>query len=168
MTWDAYNRRKEALQEVLAIADIQGNADPVSMWNDNESANDVFDSATDMALDVQMNWYQRLSGQLDRALSTGSADLEILTIDAWAHAAAQMPGTRTLLDASESEPELEKALANEYALIARSAGIPLNHPELIAHGRRLRGIARTQVVGVPEIPETPAGLFARIKDALAA
>lgn len=173
MTWDAYNRRKIALREVLAIADLdREGANATQLLERVEGANAAFDNEVELLRDVQMNWYQRLSGQLDRTLSEGAADLETLTIDAWAAAAAEMPGARALLDANEDQPELGKAFTKERDFLGRSAGIPGSHPDLMAHGQRIKDAARSQyianAVDIAEIPDTPAGLFSRIREAFAA
>ena len=172
MTWDAYNRRKEALREVLAIADRRReDAHATELLNDVEGAKLAFVNEAELLLDVQMTWYQRLSGQLDRTLSVGAKDLETFTIDAWTEAAAAMPGARALLDANADMPELQKAFAKELEFLGRSAGIPGNDPDLIGHGQRIKETAKEGVVHIreiPAIPDTPAGLFARIREALAA
>ena len=169
MTWDAYNRRRDALREVLAVADShREDANPTKLMTELEAANIAFGSVAELMLDVQMNWFQRLSGQLDRAFTEGADDLEESTIKAWADAATQMPGARALIDASEDMPELQRGMLNEYVFLARSAGVPANHPDLVGHGKRMRTAAKRQVVDVPEMPDTPDGFFARIREALAA
>ena len=169
MTWDAYNRRREALREVLAVADShREDANPSKLMTEVEAANSTFGCVVELMLDVQMNWFQRLSGQLDRAFAEGVDDLEESIIKAWSDAAAQMPGARALIDASEDMPELQRALTNEYVFLARSAGVPSYHPDLVGHGQRMRSAAKVQLVDVPVVPDTPAGLFARIREAFAA
>lgn len=172
MTWDAYNRRKDALREVLAIADRRREeATASNLLNTVEGADLAFANEVDMLFDVQMIWFQRLSGQLDRTLSAGAEDLEIVVINAWADAAAQMPGARALLDANADLPELCKAFAKELEFLGRSAGIAGNRGDLIGHGQRLKEAARDDAaahVHIREIPDTPAGLLARIREALAA
>lgn len=169
MTWDAYNRRKEALREVLAIADRRREeATATELLNEVEGAKAAFGDEVELLLDLQMNWYQHLSGQLDRTLSVGADDLEALTIDAWSTIASERPGTRVLLDAGEDRAEMHLAFAKEHEFLGRSAGIPGDHPDLLAHGRRIKEAARGQVVDIPVIPDTPAGLFNRIRGAFAA
>lgn len=169
MTWDAYNRRKVALREVLAIADRRrGETAATELLDTVEGANLAFTNEAELLLDVQMTWFQRLSGQMDRTLSMGAEDLETLTIAAWADAAAEMPGARALLDANAELPELQKAFAKEFEFLGRSAGVPANHPDLNGHGLRVKQTAKANVVEIPVIPDTPAGLFARIREALAA
>jgi len=64
MTWDAYNRRKEALREALAIADRrQEEVSATELLGTVEGASLAFANEAELLLDVQMTWYQRLSGQ---------------------------------------------------------------------------------------------------------
>ena len=171
MTWDAYNRRKEALREVLTIADRhREEVSATELLDTVEGANRAFTNVAELLLEVQMNWYQRLSGQVDRTLSVGAEDLETVVTKAWTDAAAQMPGARALIDAHADMPELQKAFAKEHEFLGRSAGVPGNHPDLTGHGQRIKETAREDVVyaDIWEVPDTPAGLFARIREALAA
>ena len=169
MTWDAYNRRKEALREVLAIADRRREESTATeLLAEVEGANHAFVNEAELLLDMQMNWYQHLSGQMDRSLSLDAEDLETVAINAWHEVAAQMPGARTLLDGNVDMPELQKAFAHEHNLLARAAGIPANHPDLAGHGNRIKETARMTMEYAPVIPDTPAGIFARIRETLAA
>lgn len=172
MTWDAYHRRKDALREVLAIADRRREETTATELLDTvDGAKLAFANDIELLFDVQMSWHQRLSGQLDRTLSAGAEDLEHVVTNAWSDAAAEMPGARTLLDANATRPELQKAFAKELEFLGRSAGIPGNHDDLIGHGQRIKAAARQDVhfaSVVPEIPDTPAGLLDRIRGALAA
>ncbi|MGZ5371705.1 hypothetical protein [Aeromicrobium sp.] len=175
MTWDAYNRRKNALREVLAIADRHRSGrhreiTATELLAEAEGANSAFANVDELLLEVQMNWFQRLSGRLDRGLGVGAEDLEADVTSAWAEIAAEMPGTRALLDANADMPALQRAYAKEHEFLARSAGVRGHYPDLIGHGQRIRETARESVVhaDIPEIPDTPAGLFTRIREALAA
>lgn len=168
MSWNAYNRRQNALREVLAVVDSRrdDSLNAFTIIAESETARAAFGTAAELMLDAQMAWYQRLSGQLDRAWTEGAHDREDLVINAWREAATQMPSARALIDANDQMPELQRALANERVLLARSAGL-YSH-ELEATGERLRAAAKAQVVEVPETPDAPAGLFSRIREALAA
>ena len=69
MTWNAYNRRKEVLREMLAIADQRRNDITLTDLLDTvDGGREVFSNETELLFDMQMNWFQRLSGQLDRLL----------------------------------------------------------------------------------------------------
>ncbi len=157
MTWNAYNRRKEVLREMLAIADQRRNDVTLTDLLDSvDGGREAFANETELLFDIQMNWFQRLSGQLDRLLVDSVDTPEIMAVTAWVTAAGEMPGARALLDAEVDNPVLAKAFAKELALLAASAGVPANHPDLNGHGKRLRDSARDSVVYVDVVvDETP-------------
>lgn len=146
MTWNAYNRRKEVLREILAIADKRRELSITDLLDTVDGAREAYPTETELLFDIQMNWFQRLSGQLDRQLSEGVDTPEIMAVSAWVNAASEMPGARTLLDAEINNPALGKAFAKELTLLAASAGVPWNHPDLNGHGKRLQDSARESVV----------------------
>ena len=146
MTWNAYNRRKEVLREILAIADQRRDFSITDLLDTVDGGREAYANETELLFDVQMTWFQRLSGQLDRLLIDGVDTPEIMAITAWVNAAGEMPGARALLDAELSNPALGKAFAKELTLLAASAGVPANHPDLNGHGKRLRDSARESVV----------------------
>jgi hypothetical protein len=145
MTWDAYNRRKEVLREVLAVADRQRDI-PLTELLDTVDGGHAFANETELLLNIQMTWFQRLSGQMDRLVNDGADTPEMVAITAWVNAAAEMPGARALLDAHRDVPALRKAYAKEHGFLAASAGVPANHPDLSGHGRRIQDVARESVV----------------------
>ena len=146
MTWNAYNRRKEVLREILAIADQRRDVSITDLLDTVDGGREAYANETELLFDIQMTWFQRLSGQLDRQLIDGVDTPEIMAISAWVNAASEMPGARTLLDAEVNNPALGKAFAKELTLLAASAGVPWNHPDLNGHGERLRDSARESVV----------------------
>ena len=169
MTWDAYNRRTPVLREVLAIADRRRDITVDEAFEIVPEAENVFDGTTDLLLDVQMRWFQRLNGQMERQLTEGSDDPEKTAIDAWKAAATAMPGARALLDTNLRRPEMAKALAHESRFMAIAAGVPDEHPELEARGRFVVEKARDTVVyDQSGQAEATNGLMARLRHALAA
>jgi hypothetical protein len=169
MTWDAYNRRKPVLRDVLALADQRRDITVEEAFALVPEAADVFADTTDLLLDVQMLWFQRLSGQMELQLTEGTDSPEMTAINAWMAAAAAMPGARALLDTNLRRPELAKALAHENRFVAIAAGVPDEHPELESRGRFVVEKARDAVV-YDESSEGQAtsGLMARLRHALAA
>ncbi|MDX6278126.1 MAG: hypothetical protein QOJ72_2254 [Nocardioidaceae bacterium] len=146
MTWDAYNRRKEVLREMLDVADRHPDTITLTDLLDTvDGGREAFANETELLFDIQMTWFQRLSGQLDRLVTEGADTPEIVAITAWVNAAGEMPGARALLDANSDTTALRKAYAKEHALLAASAGVPVNHPDLTAHGQRLQDSARESV-----------------------
>lgn len=175
MTWDAYNRRKTALRDMLALADRQGGATLDALLDTVPGAREAFDDPRIALFDAQMLFVQRVRGQVDMTVGDGleaaSVDPEDAVVDAWATTAQRMSGARLLLDAAEAEGDLTKAFAKERALLATLAGVPPRHPELQAHGRRIRDRARELVderraADLPEIPRN--GFIDRLRSALAA
>jgi hypothetical protein len=169
MTWDAYNRRTPVLREVLAVADRRRDITVDEIFETMPDANHVFEDTTDLLLDVQMRWFQRLNGQMELQLTEGSDDPEQTAIDAWKAAAAAMPGGRALLDTNLRRPEMAKALAHENRFMAIAAGVPDEHPELEARGRFVVEKARDSAV-YDQSGESGSnsGLMARLRHALAA
>ncbi len=168
MTWDAYNRRKSALRDVLELADRRRTTDVADLIDSVPAAREAFADDAELLREVQMAWYQRLSGTLDRGVLEGDSPA-LVAVTAWVAAAAQMPGARTLLDAHLDHPGLHVALAKERVLLATSAGISAYHPDLDGEGARLVEQARDQAV-YPEVvaEDESRGLLARLRNALAA
>jgi hypothetical protein len=169
MTWDAYNRRAPVLREVLAVADRRRDITVDEAFEIVPETENVFADTTDLLLDVQMRWFQRLNGQMELQLTEGAGDPEQTAIDAWRAAAVAMPGGRALLDTNLRRPELAKALAHEHRFMAVAAGVPDEHPELEGRGRFVVEKARDTVVydGSHE-GDASSGLMARLRHALAA
>ncbi len=104
MTWDAYNRRKSALRGVLQLADRRREDTADELLDATPGAREAFGDELSLLFDVQMAWYQRLSGQLDRTVLEGDAPATV-AVEAWVAAAAAMPGARALLDAHRDRPQ---------------------------------------------------------------
>jgi hypothetical protein len=169
MTWDAYNRRMPVLREVLSVADQRRDITVDEAFEIVPEAKSVFADTTDLLLDVQMRWFQRLSGQMELQLTEGSDDPEQTAIDAWKAAASAMPGARTLLDTNLRRPEMAKALAHENRFMAIAAGVPDEHPELESRGRFVVEKARDTVAYQSGgADQANSGLIARLRHALAA
>jgi hypothetical protein len=169
MTWDAYNRRKPVLRDVLALADQRRDITVDEVFEQIPEAAEVFHDAADLLLDIQMLWFQRLSGQLELQLSEGHDGPELTAINAWMAAAAAMPGARALLDTNLRRPEMAPALAHENRFMAIAAGVPDQHPDLESRGRFVVEKARDAVVyDHPEKEQVTNGLMARLRHALAA
>lgn len=171
MTWDAYNRRKEVLRAMLEVADRRRDVTLTELMNTVEGGREAFVDETELLLDLQMTWFQRLSGQLDRLVAEGAETPELVAITAWVNAAGQMPGARALLDANRDDPALGKAYAKEHSFLAASAGVPTYHSDHLARGQRIAERARDSAMrAVPAVvvDEAPHGLMARLRSAIAA
>jgi len=162
MSWESYHRRRALVREALVYAaETAESAEQIIDAFDPDGA--VFESGTDFLLDVQMAWFQNLSGELDRSRHLGSSDLSILTARAWAQTAADMPGARRLLDAERDNGGLTRAFAKEDALLAVSAG-----GDSPAHAAHIRESAAKLHVAPRNQRTTRTGLFTRLREALAA
>lgn len=168
MTWDAYHRRKSALREVLAVADRhRDGVDAATLLDSVPQARDAFETPADLLRELQLTWFQQLSGALDRAGAEGPAlEPEAAVLEAWESAALTVPGVRRLLDSAGNDPVLAVGLANEHRLLAAFAG---GRGPALEEGERLRLVARDRT----ELPPVGAddesrGLIARLRQALAA
>ena len=175
MTWDAYNRRKETLRDLLAIADRRRDLTLTELLDTVDEGRSAFANETELLFDLQMAWFQRLSGQMDRLISESVETPELMAVTAWVNAAAEMPGARALLDAHLHEAALAKAYAKEQAFVAASAGVPMDHPDLAGHGRRIMNSARESVVVADRVDikedqddASRSGLMARLRSVIAA
>lgn len=170
MTWDAYNRRKKTLREMLAIADQRPDVTLTHLLNTVDGAHDAFATETEALFELQMTWFQRLSGHVDRLISEGSESPEMVAVTAWVDTAADLPGARALLDAHRDEPALRKAYLKELGYLAMSAGVPVHDHEFSAHGRRIQDSARATVAALPPEPADAdrPGWMTRLKNAIAA
>jgi len=170
MTWDAYNRRKHILREMLTIADRQRDITLDDLLSTVEGAHEAFPTQTDLLFELQMTWFQRLSGQMDRLLSDGTESPELVPVTAWVNTAAELPGARALLDAHRDEPALSKAFAKELSYLAMTAGVPARCGDLWVHGQRIQDTARSAAATTPtDVPApTRPGLMARLRSVIAA
>lgn len=175
MTWDAYNRRKKSLREILAIADRDRHFSLTELLDIADPHREAFEDETAVLFDLQMLWFQRLSGTVDRLMADGTDDFEMVVLDSWVTAAADLPGARALLDVHRDDPALAKALATERAFLAGAAGVPINHPDLVRHGERIVRSARIEATHaarndseqVDPTNQRP-GLIARLRSVIAA
>lgn len=175
MTWDAYNRRKETIRDLLAIADRRRDLTLTELLDTVDEGREAFANETELLFDLQMAWFQRLSGQMDRLVSESAETPELMAVTAWVNAAAEMPGARALLDAHLHEPALAKAYAKEQTFVAASAGVPMDHPDLTGHGRRIMDSARESVVVADRVDTEDdladascSGLVAKLRSVIAA
>lgn len=176
MTWDAYHRRKELLREIFAMADRHPDRALSSVLDAVDPHRLVLEDETAALFEIQMAWFQRLSGHIDRLTSEGGETPALVAVAAWAASASELPGARSLLDAHSDSTELATALAKESAFIAASAGVPTNDPNLGDHGERIIAAARIDAAARPILQPAPEalhddqrqGLIARLRSVIAA
>jgi hypothetical protein len=64
MTWDAYHRRKKSLRELLVIADRRPGLTIEELLDTVDDARAAFSTPTELLFELQMTWFQRLSGHI--------------------------------------------------------------------------------------------------------
>lgn len=170
MTWDAYHRRKNSLREMLVIADRRRDITLTDLINTVDGAHDAFADETELLFELQMTWFQRLSGHVDRLIADGTESPEMVATTAWVNTAADLPGVRALLDAHHDEPALRKAFAKELSYLAMAAGVPVRDQDFVAHGRRIQDSARETLAALPPVPAEVSRprLMTRLRNAIAA
>ena len=176
MTWDAYHRRKELLREIFAMADRHPDRALDTVLDAVDPHRLVLEDEAAALFEIQMVWFQRLSGHIDRLASEGGETPALVAVAAWAATAAELPGARALLDAHSDAAELSTAFAKERVFIAASAGVPTNDPHLGGHGERIIAAARIDAAAQPVLQTAPEalhddqrqGLIARLRSVIAA
>ncbi|UPK76238.1 hypothetical protein MU582_06245 [Nocardioidaceae bacterium SCSIO 66511] len=166
MTWDAYHRRNDALRKVASSADRR--RDGVLPWGEYDT-DQIFDSADDLLLALQMRWTTRLRAYVHAELDEQPVDLAAAAARAWRLAAADLPGTRAILDAQEANPALGPARAKELAFLASAAGLAdVNGTEAQLLGRRIRTSGRSITLERQGTRGRGPRLLRRLREAVAA
>jgi hypothetical protein len=192
MTWLAFHRRADVLRAVTDEADrrldgiLPAHVPGVSA---------TFRDDLDLLGALQLRWYTRLSGALERSFASQPMDPDAAVRDAWVRTAEELPGIRAVLDDHVETPStiemahaLERAMAKEQVLLATMAGRDCGttvdiDPRTVEAGRLLREEARaTYAAGATPHEAAPspapartrraeprgsAAFVERIKDALA-
>ena len=138
MTWLAFHRRADVLRAVTAEADRR--LDGI-LPADVAGVSATFRDDLDLLGALQLRWYTRLSGALERSHASQPTDLDAAVRDAWVRTAEELPGT------AEMARALERATAKEQVLLATMAGrasgtTAVSDPRAVEAGRLLREEAR--------------------------
>ena len=151
MTWLAFHRRADVLRAVTAEADRRRDG---ILPADVAGVSATFRDDLDLLGALQLRWYTRLSGVLERSHASQPRDLDAAVRDAWVRTAEELPGIRAVLDAHAETPStaemaraLERATAKEQVLLATMAGrasgtTAVSDPRAVEAGRLLREEAR--------------------------
>lgn len=109
MNWDAFHRRGDVLNAV--IAELDNRRDGVTPMYVT-GAEQTFRDELDLLSALSLKWHTRLSGRLERVMSEEPLDFEGAVIGAWRDNVAELPGVRIALDAAlvDGEPEVRKVL----------------------------------------------------------
>lgn len=148
MTWNTFHHRGEILQTVVETADARRDGVlPMQL----PGVTETFHSELDLIAALWLKWNARLSGNIERALTTQPMDLEDAVASAWRLTSEQLPGVRLILDRyveSPSDPEMAAALTRasekEWCRLATAAGLANDEsPAAARAGRQVTLKART-------------------------
>ena len=148
MTWTTFHRRGEVLRAVYDVLDARRDG---VLPMDLPGVPETFGTEQDLLGALLLRWHTRLSGHLERALMTASADADQAVVDAWHATADELPGIRAVLDRYRATPpdeQLATALATsaakEHLMLGAMAGRHGVTPaDTAAAGRVLAERART-------------------------
>ena len=175
MTWNAFHTRGEILRSVVTAADARLDG---RLPLDVDGVGRVFDDELDLLGALQLKWYTRLAGRIDRSLMHQPLDLDEAVIEAWRATADEMPGVRLVLDRHREHPledrmaaALDTASRKERAMLAVTAGrAGTDSPGAAAVGADLEERARAgrRPARPQPQPHRAPGLLDRLRSALAA
>ena len=159
MTWTTHHNRGHVLREIEAVtAERRDGLLPMDL----DGVTAVFDDEMDILAALQLRWYTRLAGMIERELFDAvDADLEAAVIHAWHLTNDELPGVRAVLDHYAANPTndvMRQALATgrlkEQHLVALMAGLGgYGHELSIAVGGRLEARARETYISARHIAE---------------
>lgn len=159
MTWTTHHNRGHVLREIETATAERGDG-LLPMDLDGVSA--VFDDEMDVLAALQLRWYTRLAGMIERELfDAPDANLEAAVIHAWHLTNDELPGVRAVLDHYTANPlddAMRQSMATgrlkEHHLLALMAGLGgYGHELSIAVGGRLEQRARESYVPAIEVVE---------------
>ncbi len=147
MTWTTFHRRGEVLRAVTTAVDARRDG---LLPMDVAGVRETFGDELSLIATLQLRWHTRLSGRLEHALMAQPTDIDEAVVGAWHATAAELPGTRLVLDHYRAEPidgamadALRTAAAKEHVLLAAMAGHSTADPAVTAtRGRELEARAR--------------------------
>ena len=150
MTWNTFHHRGEILQTVIETADTRRDgALPMQL----PGVSETFRDELDLLAALWLKWNARLSGNIERSLTSEPLDLEAAVASAWRQTSEQLPGVRMILDRyveSPSDPEMAAALhrasEKEWARLAAAAGLANDEsPAAARAGRQVELKARSAI-----------------------
>ncbi|HZP15892.1 MAG TPA: hypothetical protein VFA96_08740 [Nocardioides sp.] len=171
MTWTTHHNRGHLLREIeTATAERRDGLLPMDL----DGVTAVFDDEMDILAALQLRWYTRLAGMIERELfDAPDADLEAAVIHAWHLTNDELPGVRAVLDhytANPTDAAMRQSLATgrlkEHHLLALMAGLGgYGHELSIAVGGRLEERARDTYVSAVQAAEVHerASIFDRVR-----
>lgn len=166
--------RGDVLSEVVRVCERRRDGE---LPMDVAGIEETFGNEETLLAAVQLRWYSRLSGRIERRLAKQVDDREEAVVRAWAATARKMAGVRAVLDHYRVSPPSDemarvvaRGAAREHELLALSAGLVAERgEEALVVGARLEERARAlHAVPVPRGQQNPRALVARLKAVLAA
>ena len=148
MTWNTFHHRGEILQTVIETADARRDGElPMQL----PGVAETFRDELDLLAALWLKWNARLSGNIERALTSQPLDLEDAIASAWRQTSEQLPGVRMVLDRYvefPSDPEMGAALTRarekEWSRLAAAAGLANDEgPAAARAGRQVELKARS-------------------------
>jgi hypothetical protein len=126
MTWTTFHRRGEVLRTVTSTVDARRDG---LLPMDVPGVRETFGDELALVAALQLRWHTRLAGRLEHTLMHHLVDPEEAVVGAWHTTAAELPGTRLVLDHHRAQPSdaamadaLRTAAAKEHVLLAVMAG----------------------------------------------
>jgi hypothetical protein len=171
MTWTTHHNRGHLLREIEAVtAERRDGLLPMDL----DGVTAVFDDEMDILAALQLRWYTRLAGMIERELyDAPDANLEAAVIHAWHLTIDELPGVRAVLDhytANPTDDTMRQSLATgrikEHHLLALMAGLGgYGHELSIAVGGRLEERARETYISAIHLAEVNgrASLLDRVR-----
>ncbi len=181
MTWTAPKSRPtrsrgEILRDVSTAADLRRDG---SLPLDVAGVSAAFRDELDLLGALQLRWYTRLAGRIDRELASQPLDLEAAVVAAWHATADELPGIRAVVDRHREHPldddmaqAMETATRKERTWLAVMAGRsgladPRAHVVGEAIEQRARATHRPRAASYDDRAQDRT-LVGRLKAALAA
>lgn len=173
MTWDAFHRRGDVLQNVMTEAGARRDG---ILPMDVSGVSATFRDELDLLATLQLRWHTRLAGRIEGELAEQPMDLEDVVVRAWRETAGSMPGVREILDHYRANPTsaaMAHAMAvsetKEHQMLAVLAGqVSSLHVDRFGseRGAALEAAARAGLA--PSAAPRHESFLERIKAAIAA
>lgn len=147
MTWNAYHRRGDVLNDIIATLDARTDGD---LPMDLPGVAETFTGEVDVLSALTLKWNARIGVNIEKALHAEPMDLEAAVAAAWRETCEQLPGIRRAIDRYTEAPTSEgvaQALAlaheKEWVRLALAAGLAnYANDAAAAVGQRVESRAR--------------------------
>lgn len=175
MTWEAFHRRGDVLNDVVREA---GRRRDGILPTDVPGVSETFHDELDLLAALQLRWHTRLAGRIEGELAEQPLDLREAVVSAWRGAATAMPGMPEILAHYRAHPTdaamaqaVSVATAKEHHMLAVMAGLTsrLDAERLGSErGAELEEQARAGLAPAEARTHAASNFLDRLKAALAA